>query len=310
MKSIAKFIALIAIVIGVVVGIFYISTRDPQSGNIPDEYNYASELRKSIENRYRADDSYNVSGWDKEAYISIFNKINTAGKFEDITKKEQNSLLVDLQTHAVRALDVVLKREYNKTGCKLEDNIKPLYINGVNVVKEKVMALNNDGDTDGLISLHSEVYNLYKAILKFGNNKFSLEPEVKIVNGKVIWNDFEKHIEDTKKLRKQYINKELYATYLKNIQEVKSALSEESMMGKLYEQREGYPKKVKDAIIKQFKNKEKNSDNYDLLNETINAFRVAYPNEADEVYYDLYELSVKFKPESNYDDYNDNYIYF
>lgn len=267
MKTILKFLALIAVGVGLVVGAFSLmngDTIDPEP--VVSDASY-TELNNRIEATYN---NGVLTEWNKETYASIYGSIVSSSRNNYIDQYDRNSLINKLRIYASRQLEVILKNEYAKSDCKRED-IRRLINDGIEEVAKGWDYQSED--TDKVIERHRTVHQLYGNILAFGSRTHSsFEPNVREKSGMIVWKPLREHTDKINQKRKEYLANTYYKQYLSNITAVKNALLESKMEKNYKMAADGYPNEVKKAIINYFSKLTPDAENAKLYKDAVSEF--------------------------------------
>lgn len=198
-----------------------------------------------------------VGAWSKELYIRQKNLLDqrmSIGYYED-----SSAYIVSigkLNNVVCNRLRELLLSEFHSPECsrtRIENNMKGILF----LCEEDTMYRN-----DARVSEVSEIYDLYKEIVRFCNQPFDLAPSVDI--DKELW--YPSFIECTKRVyaqRDSYCADSLYKEHIKSA-EIKMSLS--GIENKVEDARKEYYNKLIKAIIKHFEKIEPKTKRYTETN--------------------------------------------
>ena len=190
-----KLILLFLVILGAVVGIFYLVTLPPKIVELPPiDDETREEYRQKFEYEWQG-----AGDWDENIFMQ---------HLEELNQLSADYSVEDLRTFDRRTITEIISQkifgEWEKGDCKKAEIDK--YIKAVDIICNN----NSDAKTDPDIKLIKEVNVTYRAALKLADKKIGLAPTF---NG-TKWNSYtdysnsikkeKKNIEDNNLTKKQY----------------------------------------------------------------------------------------------------------
>lgn len=262
MNKILKLAALMAVCIGVVIGIFSLleSDHDIQPEDMTWRY---SEIRDII-----ASDFASMTNWDKGVYSKKDSLIAAEKYVERITYDEMINLKRELLTLTATFITTQLEKEYRKSDCSSVE-VERLYTDLVGIAGDQKNYWDDAGD---LLQTHQRIYDMYQEIIDFvDTRKYDISAKITLEKGNLTWQTWEKGKKAWNKTRRELSENTYYKEYLSNITKLSNGLLEGAVNRKIITKEE-YAENVCDNIIDYFENQEANEENKELYTSTVTVF--------------------------------------
>lgn len=262
MNKILKLAALMAVCIGVVIGIFSLlgSDHDIQTEDMTWRY---SEIRDII-----ASDFASMTNWDKDVYSKKDSLIAAENYVEKITYDEMINLKRELLTLTATFITTQLEKEYRKSDCSSVE-VKRLYTDLVGIAGDQKSYWDDAGD---LLQTHQRIYENYKEIIDFVDTReYDISAKITLEKGNLTWQTWEDGKKAWNKTRRELSENTYYKEYLSNITKLSNGLLESAVNRKIITKEE-YAEKVCDNIIDYFETQDANEENKELYASTVTVF--------------------------------------
>jgi hypothetical protein len=262
MNKILKLAALMAVCIGVVIGIFSLleSDYDPQTEDMTWRY---SEIRDII-----ASDFASMTNWDRDVYSKKDSLIAAEKYDERITYDEMINLKRELLTLTATFITTQLEKEYRKSDCSSVE-VKRLYTDLVGIAGDQKSYWDDAGD---LLQTHQRIYEKYKEIIDFvDTRKYDISAKITLKKGNLTWQTWEDGKKAWNETRRGLSDNTYYKEYLSNITKLSNGLLEGAVNRKIITKEE-YAEKVCDNIIDYFETQDANEENKELYASTVTVF--------------------------------------
>lgn len=269
--KILKLAILVIVVLGVVVGAFFLTSP---SADIPAD-SVVSHEAQGRSDRIKKDFS-ETAAWSQEAYVRQANEIDQDEASGNISGTDRRLLHDQLNNAAINQLYAQMTGEFSKPSCS-NAVITELY-SGVKALQAKVPA-------DQRLATLEQCYGKYEAIRRFVAGPVSFPIGF---NG-TSWKSLSEHQSAFRQKLNGYRNDALYKQYLSNITELKSGLS--GMEAKAAKEAAGYYRRLADQIYSHYC--ESADSEYDKSNFSAVLRRYAGEAGQGQDYSKLYTLYIR-----------------
>lgn len=250
MKAI-KLILTFVVILGVIVGAFYVFTGIRGKSLPPIDVNTLESYRSQFENDWKQQGDWNVNLYKN--HVTTVDQLSVDFEVEDLRRY-----------NAQLALELVHDKvfgEWSKATCNKNDVDK--YINALTTITTTNKSFNNDK----LASEIRQVNTTYREALTVANLSIGLRPGF---NG-TSWNSYDNYEKGIKQRRDNVLKNENYKQYLSNITSIKNGLN--AIDAKLSKGRSTFYNNLASSIKAYYNNKERNSENLLALRSVRDKFK-------------------------------------